>query len=1116
MHEDTDLICCPCDCYKGPDDPHDLASSEVRQKRPIVQRNLFALYKNMASSIEAPASGGGKRTCRPRGRQTTRHAPAGAPPSVPPSPPGSPTHSPSPPPPDRRRNAQLRERRGASLIVHAVTGRQIHARTIQALRAFATRVFTRRLPRLKWKPGCTRHIRPWAGPDAQYPKHLIYGKAPQIIQDMDGWDREDFEVFKIGPAYRTYVIRYEGRSVSPWAAINWKSIGSGDSEHCSIRPVTMTEHIVPADRDVLVLRPDPVRPYPPLFQIQFRAPDGSHHTLDNVRSFHTHACVLRCIVEKLGGDHVQAASHFRLVKEGKTLEPNESGLLQAGDTVHVLARLRGGAPALRSRRTAPACGASLPEAPIVSFFQGKAHGGQRIVELGWLATMHPDKGAFADPWVSPAERAAMPAHLGIYVTYFDEHEVWHPTTVVTESATQSAEWGMYPARRAAGGTLLGAMLDMRKPSEPSRYLVGTPRGIRDAASAREGGPKRANDPRGTRPRLFHNAWLWSHGWLAVAPWSSIEPLRPDLSHGKRRKREVLYEYDEHSYWFRQQRNAAALPRPVGAPDGMEPMPAGADHGREYSSDEDGDGPCAMMESPPPLAGPPRAPRAPPARRGTCGSAPSRPVHSRAATPSDRGGHHPSSASSTALMLATAASMTPSPERLPPHARMLGAGGLPPSPRETIERKERFSERKARDACDSIMMYSEIDRAVGSSSERRAGSPQPTTARAARAAAATDVASQLVKDDSAYALHQGHESELRNMVVDAAAARDAGIPNGTASADEWGFAWCRRFATATSNRWMRPREAASALDQLRENYFFMMALVWITQMIAPSARRRAQGYERGKPTSALLAIYAYARVLRDCGRHVPNLHDARSVLQGLCMRYKNVWGDEALVPEHKKPYSRAHIVRMVQLLASVAVAGWSGTLHAAMLAAVCYSIATGVRKDEWTLSFLGDTYVRRSNFHWVDEITGNDLPDVPATWQSRRNGHLLRGRCAASKCDRLNIEWGGKDMWFRYDDSNPFNFAWRWCEWELAHPCPQGARQRWPAFSPSGDGTPFKAAQADALLRTLLMLAMSSADAMCRTWHSFRVTIATIIVNSQDIARDEVEGIAHGTRSESKH
>ena len=459
------------------------------------------------------------------------------------------------------------------------------------------------------------------------------------------------------------------------------------------------------------------------------------------------------------------------------------------------------------------------------------------------------------------------------------------------------------------------------------------------------------------------------------------------------------------------------------------------------------------------------------------------------------------------MLATAASMTPSPERLPPHARLLGAGGLPPSPREAIERKERFSERKARDACDSIMMYSEIDRAVGSSSERRAGSPQPTTARAARAAAATDVASQLVKDDSAYALHQGHESELRNMVVDAAAARDAGIPNGTASADEWGFAWCRRFATATSNRWMRPREAASALDQLRENYFFMMALVWITQMIAPSARRRAQGYERGKPTSALLAIYAYARVLRDCGRHVPNLHDARSVLQGLCMRYKNVWGDEALVPEHKKPYSRAHIVRMVQLLASVAVVGWSGTLHAAMLAAVCYSIATGVRKDEWTLSFVGDTYVRRSNFHWVDEITGNDLPDVPATWQSRRNGHLLRGRCAASKCDRLNIEWGGKDMWFRYDDSNPFNFAWRWCEWELAHPCPQGARQRWPAFSPSGDGTPFKAAQADALLRTLLMLAMSSADAMCRTWHSFRVTIATIIVNSQDIARDEVEGIA---------
>ena len=66
------------------------------------------------------------------------------------------------------------------------------------------------------------------------------------------------------------------------------------------------------------------------------------------------------------------------------------------------------------------------------------------------------------------------------------------------------------------------------------------------------------------------------------------------------------------------------------------------------------------------------------------------------------------------------------------------------------------------------------------------------------------------------------------------------------------------------------------------------------------------------------------------------------------------------------------------------------------------LSTGVRKDEWTASFEGDTFVRRCNFNWVDE-NGNDLPNTAATVALRKNGDLLRGRSAPSKCDRLNIE-----------------------------------------------------------------------------------------------------------------
>ena len=101
---------------------------------------------------------------------------------------------------------------------------------------------------------------------------------------------------------------------------------------------------------------------------------------------------------------------------------------------------------------------------------------------------------------------------------------------------------------------------------------------------------------------------------------------------------------------------------------------------------------------------------------------------------------------------------------------------------------------------------------------------------------------------------------------------------------------------------------------------------------------------------------------------------------------------------------------------------TAVLRQAVLTAFCHALSTRARKDEWTASFEGDTFVRRGNFNWVDE-NGNHLPNTSATVASRKNGDLLRGRSAPSKCGRgLNVEWGARDMWFRYDDHNPLNFA----------------------------------------------------------------------------------------------
>ena len=99
----------------------------------------------------------------------------------------------------------------------------------------------------------------------------------------------------------------------------------------------------------------------------------------------------------------------------------------------------------------------------------------------------------------------------------------------------------------------------------------------------------------------------------------------------------------------------------------------------------------------------------------------------------------------------------------------------------------------------------------------------------------------------------------DIVMDAADAQRSGIPRGTAGADEWGFAWVKRFATATGCAWMRPRNVVSTFEVMREVYFTIMALVWVAQHMAPSSRRKQQGYQQGKTSSALLAIYAYRKL-----------------------------------------------------------------------------------------------------------------------------------------------------------------------------------------------------------------------------------------------------------------
>ena len=67
----------------------------------------------------------------------------------------------------------------------------------------------------------------------------------------------------------------------------------------------------------------------------------------------------------------------------------------------------------------------------------------------------------------------------------------------------------------------------------------------DGVGCRSGGPKRANDARGTK--RHNNCRLYDHGHLCVRPFAEVPALDAKASAARRAKSELLYSYGE-GYW----------------------------------------------------------------------------------------------------------------------------------------------------------------------------------------------------------------------------------------------------------------------------------------------------------------------------------------------------------------------------------------------------------------------------------------------------------------------------------------------------------------------------------------------------------------------------------------
>eukprot|EP00966_Prymnesium_polylepis_P272773 6301982-Prymnesium_polylepis.1 len=73
--------------------------------------------------------------------------------------------------------------------------------------------------------------------------------------------------------------------------------------------------------------------------------------------------------------------------------------------------------------------------------------------------------------------------------------------------------------------------------------------------------------------------------------------------------------------------------------------------------------------------------------------------------------------------------------------------------------------------------------------------------------------------------------------------------------------------------MRPRVGSPNIDEDGESELMALMVFWIAPQMRPGAAKAAKGVSKAQPASVMLAIHAYRRVLRDCGRYRADLAKA---------------------------------------------------------------------------------------------------------------------------------------------------------------------------------------------------------------------------------------------------
>ena len=357
--------------------------------------------------------------------------------------------------------------------------------------------------------------------------------------------------------------------------------------------------------------------------------------------------------------------------------------------------------------------------------------------------------------------------------------------------------------------------------------------------------------------------------------------------------------------------------------------------------------------------------------------------------------------------------------------------------------------------------------------------------------ANDLAMELAKDESPFALCPGDFPGLLKACENAFSTADKGYSLRTSSQDlnHWRI-WEEYCVSMGTTPWRTDHQASSGSDQLarlREVVLMSNALLYFIRTRKP----RSNSDKTIKPASAVGILLGMQRVLKRNHIDVVPLRSLNLTVKGLMRDYVATNGPSSLVPKRREPMTNGLIQSLVSLPAGTPLGSqgqlkWDDLQGKCTKLAICMAAVTGFRSVELFQSNSESYFLQLANISW--RIQGVDItsPVTDAQLLSLSPGDFMVVTPVPSKADQFNVAWGALPIYVAFKDTNR-NAARAARDVLLHSPSRSGPLLR------GNDGKPLTQTFMKARLHQMLKTLLPPAQLRHYTWHSFRSGLACMLL-----------------------